>query len=606
MLKTATEMWDIHTSDLASFDPIVDLLMGACSVELEKVYQEISSSNARVLERLSKLLLPDVYKNTKPAHSVIYANPYVNNLALNKYFQFAYVKKVQAKESSMRENQREVFFSPVIDYPLIKASVAMIGTNTGLYSVENLLFRQKAGGISSEKTSKFLWIGLELDDEPRNFKDIILYFDWLTDPRKEKLLEFLPFTTWYLNDSPLSYLWGFEKEQDARVADTFNLDNEYIATQEILQYYYKHYITLHTQTLLKNAGPEMLISCPDEFKQLYQANDLKKIKNKYLWIKGAFPPFFTNDNIDDAVCQVNAVPVINRKLNELNYRILPETLNIIPLRDRNIDESFFNMESAKSVDGNPYLSTNLDELNQLKNGSYVIRKGGVQRFDQRQAKEYLDYMIDLLRDESAAFSVFGQEMLTTDITALNQALMRIEQKIVPKASGEEHTTDYLILKSFLKEDNVFIEYWSTSGEMANNIAVGSDLNLYRGDDIDASSLKMISKSTGGKDELTSSEMLRAFKQSLVSRGRIITVADIKSLCYSEMGSLIRDVRVSKSFVIDSAKKTGFKRVVKVEIVPSGKDMVSESEWLMYKLQIETKLNNLSFSDIPIEITLIKS
>jgi hypothetical protein len=212
-------------------------------------------------------------------------------------------------------------------------------------------------------------------------------------------------------------------------------------------------------------------------------------------------------------------------------------------------------------------------------------------------------MIDLLRDESAAFSVFGQEMLSADITLLQQTLSRIEQKV--QRGTEDHTTDYLMLKSYLKEDNVFIEYWSTAGEVANNIAVGSELNLYRGDDIDASSLRVISKSTGGKDELTASEMLRAFKQTLTSRDRVITIADIKNLCYSELGSLIRDVKVTKSFVIDADKKTGFKRVVKVEITPSGRDMIDENEWTMYKLQIESKLKNTSFSNVPIEISLVK-
>jgi len=40
-------------------------------VEVAKVYEELNSSHSRVLERISKLLTPEVYKGPVPAHAVM-------------------------------------------------------------------------------------------------------------------------------------------------------------------------------------------------------------------------------------------------------------------------------------------------------------------------------------------------------------------------------------------------------------------------------------------------------------------------------------------------------------------------------------------------------
>jgi hypothetical protein len=606
MLKSATQLWGVQSSDIAAFDPIVDLLLGACAVELEKVYNEIYSSNARILERLSKLLLPDINKNTLPSHGILHASPYDENIIINKYAQFFYTKKVQAKESSVRENSKDIYFSPVADFPLVNGEIEYMGTNTGLYSVDNLLYKERKIRSSGKKVNtKFLWVGLKVNRIDNPPDSLILYFDWLNNPLKEKYLDFLAFTKWYHNGVDIKLSQGIDNSMLSDSAEShFNYDNEFVETQKILSTYRKRYVSIPFNQLFKT-GNSIFSKYPEEFSYLYEAGELKALNEELLWIKIVFPPFVSEDIIDTLICQMNCFPVMNRKLNELTFRLHDaDTFNIIPLKDRNDDASFFSMESVKSSDGLPYISSSISDLNQLNNGNYVIRKGGVQRFDVRNAREYLSYMIDLLRDESAEFSVYGQEMLNTNLKELSQLIALIEQKIQYTHSDELYSLDYLILRSFQNQDNVHIEYWSTAGDFANNIRVSSSLNLYSGADVNSGDIVIISETTGGRSELTASEMLTAFKQSLVSRERIVTIADIRNVCYSELGGLIKDVRVTKEFVIDSKSTTGFMRVIRIELYPTTFNM-SDDDWSIHKLRLQSIIETSSFSNTPVEIVVAK-
>ena len=603
MLKSATQLWGVQPSDIAAFDPIVNLLLEACSVELEKVYNEIYSSNARVLERLSKLLLPDVNKNTLPAHGILHASPYDENVSVNRYNQFFFSKKVQAKESSIRENAKDVFFSPVIDFPLTNGSISYFGTNTGLYAINNLIYSERVARCGAGKmATKFYWVGIKMNKPPKDSDYLVFYFDWINNPLRDKYLDYVPFSKWYFNSTELKYEKGIYTNIDEdKVENKFNYDNEFVQSQQVIAHYRKRYFSVKLTNIPKS-GEGVLEKYPKEFLSIYDQAELQQLNEELLWLKIVFPPFVNDDIIDLMICQVNCFPVINRKLNEVTFRLHDsDTFNIIPLKDKNDEASFFSMESVKSSDGLPYISTNISDLNQLNNGSYVIRKGGVQRFDQRNAQEYLSYMIDLLRDESAAFSVYGQEMLSSNLKILSQTLAIVEQKI-QRSNESHHSIDYLILRSYQSHDNVHIEYWSTVGDFANNIRVGSELYVYSGSDISSDEVMLVSESIGGRDELTASEMLAAFKQSLGSRERIVTIADIRNVCFSELGGLIKDVKVTKEFVIDPKSKTGFKRVLNIELTPMGYTTTGE-DWMMHKKRLETLIENSSFSNTPIEIII---
>lgn len=601
-------MWGVQTGDIVAFDPIVNLLLGACAVELEKVYNDLSGSNARVLERLSKLLLPDVSKSTLPAHGILHASPYDGHMTLKEHSQFVFSKRVQAKESSIRENNVDVHFTPISDFPLLNASVMFIGTNTGLYKTENLIYKENAVKCSRNKVNtKFLWIGIQLKSPIERGDILAFYFDWLGNPLREKYLDFISFTKWFIHNNPVTFQQGIPQPEAENASESaFNYDAEFVEKQKIDNFYRRRFCYFSGDAVI-DAGDKGAVfrKYPEEFQYLYDDQGLKQLKDELLWIKIVFPPFVSDDVVDSLMCQINCFPVFNRKLNEITFRLYgSDTLNILPLMDRNDNTPFFSMEGVKSTDGLPYISSNLAELNELNHGSYVIRKGGVERFDQRNAKEFLSYMIDLLRDESASFAAFEKDLLSNDLKQLNQKLAVIEQKI-QRTDDNSATVDYLILRSYENQDNVFIEYWSTSGEFANDIKAGSKFNLYSGSDVDTSDLILISESTGGRNELTSAEILQQFKKAVSTRERIVTISDIRQVCFSEVGSMIRDVVVTKSYKVDSGSRTGFKRVIIIELIPASQITIDE-DWEVHKLRLLNLIQNSSFSDLPVQIIVAGS
>src|SRR5688572_20213062 len=93
MLKNAVQLWGHQPSDVDSYDPLVGMLMGACATEFEKIYHEIYSSQARLIERLAQLLTPEINKGPEPAHAIMHLKSVEASTVINKESQF-YTKKL--------------------------------------------------------------------------------------------------------------------------------------------------------------------------------------------------------------------------------------------------------------------------------------------------------------------------------------------------------------------------------------------------------------------------------------------------------------------------------------------------------------------------------
>ncbi len=75
--KEAARQWGVDEIDLknGSFDPLVDLLIGAFATETEKIWQEIEDSRAHTVQRMVSAILPETVTGIIPAHAVMLARP---------------------------------------------------------------------------------------------------------------------------------------------------------------------------------------------------------------------------------------------------------------------------------------------------------------------------------------------------------------------------------------------------------------------------------------------------------------------------------------------------------------------------------------------------
>ncbi|MBC8643213.1 hypothetical protein H9W95_01045 [Flavobacterium lindanitolerans] len=74
---------------------------------------------------------------------------------------------------------------------------------------------------------------------------------------------------------------------------------------------------------------------------------------------------------------------------------------------------------------------------------------------------------------------------------------------------------YLILNttSNSNKGTLFAKYWTTNGESANKINTFSRLVAHKGSDFERDNIMFLSTTRGGKDELSNSEKIYAYREN---------------------------------------------------------------------------------------------
>jgi hypothetical protein len=225
-------------------------------------------------------------------------------------------------------------------------------------------------------------------------------------------------------------------------------------------------------------------------------------------------------------------------------------------------------------------------------GSYSIRNGGAERFDSRNARQTIDYLLELLRDEKAAFASYGTDFLSSVLKTLEQNLALIEKKTRMSEDGHE-PFNYLIVKPDSKATMLYLQYWTTLADAANNIRRGSRLQQFETLKIRADSLRLMTSTVGGRDRLGATERIQAYKYGLTTKDRIVTQADLVSFCYYELGNKVTDVKIDKGLMVSSNPKEGFKKTVDVYLKPADEVKLSAEEWDTLLTLLESKLTSRS-------------
>jgi hypothetical protein len=333
---------------------------------------------------------------------------------------------------------------------------------------------------------------------------------------------------------------------------------------------------------------------PAAFEQVLGPKELAQLSKPLLWVQFVLTPEFTPEVLDDLTVSINCFPVANRRLNKVNYR-LNSFFNIIPLLSA---EQFFSIQSVEgTVAGGAgrtaYTFYPFDHFDPTGKGSYTIRSGDLERFDSRNAAEYLNYLVELLRDESRAFAAFGQDFIATTIKELNQNISLIEQRLMQNKVLLHHAPTYLLINPIEERDTIFVKFWTCNGEMGNGLRSGSVVELYQGADIRKESLVLMTTSSGGRDRLKNTEVLAAYKSVLISRDRIVTEQDIVNFCAYFLGDKAGPVTVSRAMAISARPAEGFVPVIRVQITPSDHVDTDEEEWAGICRELTSELSRQS-------------
>ncbi|PAW92066.1 hypothetical protein CKK33_00570 [Mucilaginibacter sp. MD40] len=591
MLRNAMDFWG--NTNVNDMDPLVKLLIEALSTEIFNVSNDVKNLENRVLNKISRILASDYLTSALPAHAVLKGHPIESGEVLGTNNHFFYRKPNANEGSKQKQDDTDIFFSPVGNIKVYDAGIRYTASGRYLYEHNDgshktvLLNAQQSAGNEPNT----LWLGIECSQNLTDLRDLSLFFEWPDYTTSDDLYTLLSVVKCYTNDNKDLELLNGLKYQDEQAKENRPVFYEQniinLLTRDIKEYYSKRFITLTDDQLADVSA--MKAAYPQVFTGMFNAADLARLK-PCVWLKLTFPAAMPAAAIDELQLSLNCFPVVNRRLYEQKYR-LKDTNNIIPIKPAN-SELFLSVNNLFDDKNTHYSEIPYTQADHNYEGSYSIRNGGAERFDSRNAHQLIEYLFELLRDEKAAFASYGSDFLSSMLKTLEQNLALIERKsrVTKDKAG---AFNYLIIKPANKATMLYLQYWTTLADAANNIRRGSKVQQFEMLKLRDESLRLMTTTTGGRNSLGATERIQAYKYGLTTKDRIVTQADLISFCYYELGNKINDVKIGKGVVVSQNPKEGFQKTVDIYLKPVDNLRLSAEEWDTLLDLLKTKLINRS-------------
>ena len=583
MIRELAQLWDYQEEELAieSFDPLVGMLLGAFATGIENVHHELDNSRGRIMSRLAQLLTPDVLTGPQPASAVMKVG--ILDPAFTVQPQHAF---------SANDKGKEFFFSPAGHYNLYKIKIQTVVTQS---RIREMGPTPRDNYMNDTLPANEVWVGLQVDTDLDSFQNLNFFFDWRNDPARSNHVGQLAGMRLFTEKEELQVQPGLVNNEAPNAPWHQSDANQQIerATQRL---YNPHFVSTSSNNRQTKQPVEIeRLKYPQAVVPLLSTDELSKFfQHDLFWVKMAFSGGLMPEVLTRMSIETNAFPVVNRKRTVQTHDLRP-LFNVFPLKIED-DEYFSGIIGVETQLGKQLHST--QQFSRDNAHQYLLRQGGVARFDERDASEMLSYLTDLLRDESAAFSALGRSELDTDIDEIRKRVERINNVI----KKDNATNWFLTTKTTEKSGRISLSYWTTKAEMANNIALGAKLNRDRNEKAFTDDATLLLTTTqGGQKPIQGDDCLPAFKRALLTRGRVVTPEDYKAVCYAELAGKLDNVEVKKGFGTGETTSQGLQQTTDILLTPSGTYTAPPEQWLEHKTHLKRTLEAQSAGILPIRI-----
>lgn len=596
MIKRASRMWGYSELESESaFDPVLELLLSACASELEKLRFEQENSRARITDRILEIIFPNQIVGVVPSQTLLQLTPVENNVQLSRYNHFKAIKKTQNIYDPTQVDTKDIYFSPTLEMKLTTAQVKYLLYGNKVLQQESFFYQEEIARSERNIPSGEFWIGIHAP-EVEKLEDLCFYIDVNNKEQKE-------FFTYYLQQVKV-----FSEGKEYELVEGYNVPTNSIEYENIIsknytgidaiynevnQFYQANFFTLKGTIYPKTEEEKSVATTLLENYFL----DHKFITEKdIIWLQFKFYEVITPKVLENVRIALNCVPAINIRNTE-DYKRIKGQLTIYPItgEDSFLDIDYISDNYKKRYDVKNYLSDD--------NISIVLRRGGVARFDERNALEHLQHLLGLIREETASFSAIGNDFaIEEELKQIGQNLASIYQNIKEK-NLSLNPNPYLIFSSNNKEMdmNFTISYWHTAAEEGNDIKTGISLVCDSENKTAISKAIVVKPSFGGRRGLTTSDKILEYRNALLSRGRIVTIADVKTFAKSHFKHTIKGLEVQKGTKKEVSLKGGFKRTIDIYLNKNKEVEVSETEWEYLKDSFLIKLEKASTNIYPYRI-----
>ena len=557
MFNRAAALWDIR--DVDSLDPLVKLLVESLASEIFKLSGEIQDIENRILEKLARVFTPSHMLSASPAHTVVHARAQSGTCPVNNQTEFLY----KDPQFMRRHSLRRLVFTPVCQTTLIDGDIVHMIGNGRFYNMNSKNGKEHiANAIQSDPIfNNTVWLGLECGRHIKSLKDLSFYFDLpFMGNDKEGFFRLLNYGKWSHAGESIGMLPGLQKAEDITKSPQGESYGRGYLDRRIVAIYDCRFQTIADELLMKSLQAAIL---PKELEHLFDTS-LTSSLMPVIWIKLELPPAFDHKTIDQLEVQVNCVPVTNIFLKAITGEVTP-LLKIVPL-SKDDNEFFLSVKSVTDSDDKTYkqVREHIDDPVSVE-GTFTVRRGGTERFNAINAKDYLIRLMELFRDESVAFSSTNKDILEQNAGDLLEMLSEFEQKMSLNEDDREQTS-YLILGNNNKKANLSIKFNLTNGEIANNIRAGDLLGVPEMSDIEPSSVYFVTGTRGGGRSLSENRQKDMYKYMLTSHGTIYTRDDVVTYCNAHFGDYFSSVQVKKGYEVSSLPKEGVIKTTEIVLV----------------------------------------
>ncbi len=595
MLRNAQDFWGVSNKN--DIDPFVKIIIEALSNELFNVSNDVKNMETRVLNKISRILASDYLVSALPSHAILTARSIENEEQLTVNNHFFYKKNVVSSSGKANKDSTDIFFTPLGETKVFNADIKYLANGNYVCDYESPshktnLISSKAGHAIPQNT---LWIGIDCAIGVNSLKDMGLFFEWPSYSANKDFYKLLEVVKCYLEEDEISTVHGLNYKADGNKQSIFyeqNIVNQ--ITGDIKAYYDNRFISI-TDDRLANLEHLQNAAFPQQLNNYFEARDLQRLK-PCVWLKLTFPAAINAQMIDELQVAINCFPVMNRKRYEKKYR-LKDYNNILPMNPAD-QEHFLAVKDLRDDRNVIYNETPFSNASHDYQGSYSIRNGGAERFDNRDAQQLIKYLFELMRDEKAAFSVYGNDFINGILKTMEQNLSLIETKT---NSIENERINYLVLKPNEKTEMVYLQYWTTLAEQANHVRNGSRLQQFESIKFKQETVRMMTTSLGGRNSLGSFERIQAYKYGLTTKDRIVTEADLKAFCFYELGKQIENVTIAKGIAISENPNEGLKKTTDVYLTPTKDVQLSKEEWDILTSLLLSKLVKRSTINMSLRI-----
>ena len=592
LILNAARVWGYTPEEMEEegFDPLVGLMLGGVSKELEKAYQELEDSKSRIVTDLATHLTPDVLTNVLPAHGIMHSLPIEVNEIATKDAQF-----ISDKKSEDRNEQ--IIFAPADNYSLVKASVKyLVYKNTiydqKLHKKEPVL--KAVGGKRIPATE--VWLGIDVDKRIRNFDGFRFFLDWSFDPDKLEYLKYLQMTKWSFADMDLKMNVGlkeFDSTKTSKDTKETYLDQ---VRRNVVSTYSSHFLSVEMDDV-NLFGKTEVFKAPEMLTSTFGEGEVTGLKGHLAWVRVIFPQLLSHKSLEYVNCNLNCYPAINTKYHIRNIS-LKERKTFFPVQ---CDGSFLSIISLNDKYDKEVVDERTIADDEKDNVTYIFKEKGIQRFDNREAKELLDYLFDVLRDESFAFHKYNVNIQSSTLKNLRQQVNALVDETKKDKKRKFSDNPFLIFSSKEFPQIVKIEYCATLGEVANKIPAGTKLKVLKGILVDGTSLAFMSSTWGGRSYMDDEDKIRLFKHALMSRNALVTKMDVISFCHSKLGSGLEEVKIEHGSEISLKDNEGIIRTMNIYLTLKQDREWDENELTYLKSNLKNEIERKSCFIYPIRI-----